>query len=54
MNEIMTANRSSAIDFSTDNTNGSKMPSVNDQIDKRLPADDDNLLPDQTVVANEV
>lgn len=56
MNEIITANRSSAVDFSTDhnNTTGSKMSSVNNQIDKRLPADDDNLLPDQTVIANEV
>ncbi|KAL5240557.1 hypothetical protein ACI65C_007967 [Semiaphis heraclei] len=56
MNEINTANRSSAIDFSTghNNTNDSEMSSVNNQIDKRLPTDDDILLPDQTVIANEV
>jgi len=56
MNEINTANRSSAIDFSTghNNTYDSEMPSVNNQIDKRLPSDDEILLPDQTVIANEV
>jgi len=56
MNEINTENRSSAIDFSTghNNINDSEMSSVNNQIDKRLPTDDDILLPDQTVIANEV
>uniref|UniRef100_A0A2S2NNW8 Uncharacterized protein n=1 Tax=Schizaphis graminum TaxID=13262 RepID=A0A2S2NNW8_SCHGA len=56
MNEIVTANRNSKIDFSNghSNTNGSKMALVNNQNDKGLPADDDSLLPDQTVIANEV
>lgn len=56
MNKITVANRSSVVDLSTEhnNANGSEMPLVNNQNDKRLPADDDNLLPNQTVVANEV
>jgi len=57
MNEIVAANRSSAVDFSVGhkNANGSEMSSaVNNQNDKILSADDDNLLPNQTVIANEV
>ncbi|XP_026809736.1 uncharacterized protein LOC113551602 isoform X1 [Rhopalosiphum maidis] len=56
MNEIVTENRNSTIDFSNghSNTNGSKMALANNQNDKGFPADDDSLLPDQTVIANEV
>jgi len=57
MNEMVAANRSSAVDFSAGhkNANGSEMSSaVNNQNDKILSADDDNLLPDQTIIANEV
>ncbi|CAI6344326.1 unnamed protein product [Macrosiphum euphorbiae] len=57
MNEMVAANRSSAADFSAGhkNANGSEMSSaVNNQNDKILSADDDNLLPNQTVMANEV
>uniref|UniRef100_A0A2H8THH4 Ninjurin-1 n=1 Tax=Melanaphis sacchari TaxID=742174 RepID=A0A2H8THH4_9HEMI len=56
MNEIVTTNRSSTVDFSTDHTdtNGAEMGLVNNQNDKELPADDDSLLPNQTVIANEV
>lgn len=55
---MVAANRSSAADFSAGhkNANGSEMSSaVNNQNDKLiLSADDDNLLPNQTVMANEV
>lgn len=57
MNEIVTENRSSTVDFSTDHnhTNSSEMGLVNNQNDKEMPADDDSsLLPNQTVIANEV
>lgn len=57
MNEIVTANRSSTVDFSTDHNqiNSSEMGLVNNQNDKELPADDDSsLLPNQTIIANEV
>jgi len=57
MNKINnTADRSSAIDFSNshDNANDSEMTSVNDQNDRRFPKDDDDLLPNQTVIATEV
>jgi len=57
MNEMVAANRSSAADFSAGhkNANGSEISSaVNNQNDKILSADDDNLLPNQTVMANEV
>ena len=58
MNEIVAANRSSAVDFSAGhkNANDSENMSsaVNNQNDKILSADDDNLLPNQTVMANEV
>lgn len=57
MNEIVTENRSSTVDFSTDhnNTNSPDMGLVNNQNDKEIQADDDSsLLPNQTVIANEV
>jgi len=57
MNEIVTENRSSIVDFSTghNNTNSAEMGLVNNQNDKEIPADDDSsLLPNQTVIANEV
>jgi len=57
MNEIIDgANRSSAVDISTGhkNANCSEVSSVNNKNDKILSADDDSLLPNETVIANEV
>jgi len=56
MTEIIAANRSTAVDFSTghNDANGSEKSSVHNQNNKINPTDDDNLLPDQTVITNEV